>query len=197
MKISIVCRLLILSSFIAGLVSVSFSQHRFSEPQDNFTGIIPFVTTRAEVEKKIGKPTQNSRYEFDDGRVYVFYRETKCEDSTNKTCLCLAPLGTVLTVEIEPYEDIFVKNLNLDPNLWIIADARDHVQGIENYSNPKSGVTYQVLDGKIRDITYRVSEETCKKLNEKLKPNRSGPSGQDQRGQRRTCGSAILKSAMK
>jgi hypothetical protein len=132
--------------------------------QDTFKGIVPFVTTQAEVENKLGKPNGYGRYQFEDRRVYVFFRENECEKS-NITCLCLAPIGTVAIVEVELDYDLRVEDLKLDPAQWEhVAEKGGHVLGISVYTNPKTGVTYQVMDGLVRAITYRASEETCKEL---------------------------------
>ena len=109
--------------------------------QDTFRGIIPFVTTQLEVEQKLGKPNEYGRYELDEGRVYILYRQTECE-KTSKRCLCLAPIGTVLSIELQPKYDKYIKDLNLDPGIWERAEVKGgDVPGIEVYTNHKPGMT--------------------------------------------------------
>jgi hypothetical protein len=138
--------------------------------QDTFKGIVPFVTTRAEVEKMmLGRPVEHSRYEFEDGRASIFYRESVCE-KTNKSCFCLAPLDTVLSVRFQPYTDIKIEDLNLDPKLWIrVPGVGGHVPGLELYVNEKSGVTYELDSrGFVNAIVFRESEETCQVLRNRI-----------------------------
>ena len=138
--------------------------------QDSFRSIVPFVTTRVEVEKKIGKPNEYGRYELDEGRVYILYRETECETLDN-SCFCLVPIGTVLQVEVQPYFDVSIEDLKLDPKLWERVDVTGgHIPG-EVYTNHKTGVTYEVMNGRIAEIIYRVSKDTCKMLSERRSPH--------------------------
>lgn len=66
-------------------------------------GIIPLKSTRAEVERLLGKPNGLGRYQFDDERAYIHYAEKPCGRAVD--CECLAPKDTVLdifvTVEVE------------------------------------------------------------------------------------------------
>ena len=52
-----------------------------SGQQNGFRGIIPLITTRGEVEKKLGKPDKFGRYELDEGRIEIHYRENECSKS--------------------------------------------------------------------------------------------------------------------
>jgi len=135
--------------------------------QETFRGIVPLVTTRSEVERKLGKPNGYGRYELEEGRVYINYRETKCEAKNTSCLLCLAPTGTVLTIVIEPNTDRYIKDLELDPNFWTKANVQgDHLSGMQVYVNEKAGMFYTVnsTDGWIRSLTYEGSEETCRIL---------------------------------
>ena len=140
--------------------------------QETFRGIVPLVTTRSEVERKLGKPNGYGRYELEEGRVYINYRETKCEAKNTSCLLCLAPTGTVLTIVIEPNTDRYIKDLELDPNFWTKANVQgDHLSGMQVYVNEKAGMFYTVnsTDGWIKSLTYEGSEETCRILWEKSK----------------------------
>lgn len=134
--------------------------------QDSFKGIVPLLTTRAEVEKKFGVPDQYGRYEFAEGMVSILYRDSTCEKS-NSSCFCIVPVGTVLEIEITPNYDQYIKDLKLDPKVWEKAEVKGgHVPDIEVYMNHKTGMTYEVNaeDGWIRSIRYNGSKETCEKL---------------------------------
>jgi hypothetical protein len=134
--------------------------------QDTFKGIVPFVTTKAEVEKMMaGRPVEHSRYEFDDGRASILYRESVCEKA-DTTCFCLAPVDTVLMVRFQPYSDIKIEDLKLDPKFWErVPVTGSHVPGVELYVNQESGVTYELHPkGIVNAIIFRESEETCQML---------------------------------
>lgn len=139
--------------------------------QATFKGIVPFVTTRAEVEKMLGKPLGTTRYEFDDGRAYVLYRESICE-KPNDSCFCLAAIDSVLMVTFQPYSDIKIEDLRLDPKIWRrVPLTREHVPGVELYVNEKLGITYEINGGFVNAIEFRESEETCQSL-QKLKASK-------------------------
>jgi hypothetical protein len=131
--------------------------------QENFRGIIPLVTTRTEVIKMLGPPNKFGRYELDEGRVYVFYHESACKERV-QTCLCNAPLDTVVSVSLEPNLVTKLDDLHLDPALWIERKETGDVPGIATFSNKSSGISYEIIDGEVRTIMYRASEETCRKL---------------------------------
>ena len=131
--------------------------------QGNFKGITPLVTTKAEVEKILGKPNKYNRYELEEGRVYVRYRERECKGDTN--CICLVPLGTVEYISVELYYDVFIKDLNLDRRRFRESHS-PHVD-VYTYSDSRTGVVYEVQEGKVTHIYYYGSEETCNTLKQK------------------------------
>lgn len=141
--------------------------------QDTFRGLIPFVTSRIEVEKKLGKPDEFGRYEFDEGTVRVLYRQTVCE-KTDTSCLCLAPVNTVLQIVVQPDRELKLEDLKLDPNIWQRAEVRGGcVPGTEVYLNQKTGVTYEVIEGIVTEVRYNVTEEICKMLSQRAKSTRN------------------------
>jgi hypothetical protein len=139
-----------------------------AEAQQTFRGIVPLVTTQSEVERKLGKPNDYGLYELEEGSIYINYCKTKCEVKI-ASCLCVVPIGTVLTIEIAPSTDRYIRDLKLDPNLWTKANVQgDHFSGMQVYVNEKAGMFYTVnsTDGWIRNLTYDGSEETCRVLRE-------------------------------
>lgn len=147
---------------------VIYSSVFIANAQENFKGIIPMITTKADVEKILGKPNKYGDYELDEGRVHVDYYEQECDKKIE--CFCLVPSGTVRFINIELYYDLYLKDLNLDPQKF--KETRNsHTTGIFTYSNPKTGVVYSVYDGKVFQILYYESEDTCNAIKQKfLKP---------------------------
>src|SRR5688572_4708633 len=88
-----------------------------AEAQSTFKGIVPLVTTRPEVERILGRPDKNGRYELEEGRAVIRYVSARCT-SLATNCLCLAPVATVLTIEFHPNRDIRVEDLILDGKKW-------------------------------------------------------------------------------
>lgn len=140
--------------------------------QNSFKGIVPMVTTKAEVEKKFGKRDEYGRYDFQEGMVRIHYRDSECDASGIK-CLCLVAIGTVLEVSIWPSSELRIEDLRLDTKEWESGELKEHVKGIIFYSNRKTGVTYYSQKGIVDQIIYGVSEETCKKLSKKANPTKT------------------------
>lgn len=136
--------------------------------QETWRGIVPYVTTKEEVEKNLGKPTRGSFYELDEGRVLIKYVEIECAKKIE--CHCLAPLGTVQFIDVNLYYDLYFKDLTLDLTAFerkLVSP--DPIQ--ETYANWKIGIVYSVYEGKVSHIYYYESEATCKLLKEKNKLN--------------------------
>jgi hypothetical protein len=135
------------------------------DAQENFKGIIPMVTTKAEVEKILGKPDKNGKYELDEGRVYIRYYEKQCERKIE--CFCLAALGTVQYISVELYYDLYLKDLNLEPQKFKETRS-EHLPDVYSYSNLKKGIVYEVQNGKVTHIYYYESEDTCNDIKQKF-----------------------------
>lgn len=139
--------------------SVVFS----ANAQENFKGIVPMITTRSEVEKKLGKPNENGFYELNEGKVLIRYYDRACERKTE--CFCLAPLGTVQYIIFTLYQDLYLKDLKLAPNRF--KETRSSHLDVYTYSDLKTGIVYEAQDGKVTEISYYESEDTCNKIKQK------------------------------
>lgn len=135
-----------------------------------WNGITPLKSTRADVEKILGKPNECGRYELPEGRVYVsYFAATPCPPEL-RTCRCLAPIGTVSELSVTFNDEILLSSLRLDPKKWLETPTDGHLVGEYTYFNKESGITYGVLDGIVRDIVYHESAATCAYLMKKKKP---------------------------
>lgn len=131
--------------------------------QTDFRGIVPFVSTRKQVEQKLGKPNKLGRYELREGRVNIVYRDAKCDDG-NQSCSCTLAIDTVLFIRLQPNNEIEIASLRLDEKVWEKRVILEHGKVVADaFSNRKLGVTYEVENGVITAIMYRESGEVCKK----------------------------------
>ncbi len=129
--------------------------------QQSWKGIVPLVTTKEQIEKTLGHPNAGGFYEFDDKRVFIKYVETQCEEI--KRCDCLVPRGTVQFVDIEIYYDLYLKDLKLNKKVFT-KTRNSHLPDVYTYSNHKSGLVYEVQDGKVTHIYYYESTNTCHRI---------------------------------
>jgi hypothetical protein len=115
-------------------------------------GIVPLHSTRADVERILGKPTRlDYIYDLDEGTVRVMYVRQRCEQGV--------PSGwgnwnvvkdTVIHVWVET--DFSVRKLrvrNLEQYKWYTDDSL-----ATYYRLPAQGLEYTVRNGKVLSITY-------------------------------------------
>lgn len=131
--------------------------------QHSWSGIIPLVTTRSQVEAKIGKPGQDGRYEFSDGRVWIKYVETQC----GHDCVCMVPLDTVQFIAVDIYYDLSVKSLRPRKDFRRVPDS--HQPDIISYVNDKTGVRYVTQKGEVYTIYYSESAATCRRIERRFR----------------------------
>lgn len=129
--------------------------------QETWHGITPLVTTRQEVEKKIGRPGPTGFYELEEGRVFITYVNTPCEKILR--CDCLAPIGVVQQIAVTLYTDLFVKNLNLLSRGFKKIHDR-HFPEVITYSNRLTGVRYDTQHGRVTKVRYYESQKTCNSI---------------------------------
>lgn len=155
----------LLAGFLAvGYQGTSAQTGRFID-RETFKGIVPLVTTKAEIEQKFGKANEHLRYEFDEGRVYILYNEKSYKQGVDGG-LCTARENSVVSVEVEPYTTITIEELKLNKDLWRQQSAGDHLSNLIAFSNETTGVTFYVDNGNIRRASYRVPKE-CRRAEEK------------------------------
>lgn len=127
--------------------------------QEVWKGLIPLVTTREEVEIKLGKPNLNGFYELEEGRVKIGYVNAKCEKIIR--CDCLVAAETVHFIRIEIYYDLSIKDINLK---HFKKTQDSHIPAVFSYSNSKTGIVYDVQDEIITHINYYESEKNCNEI---------------------------------
>jgi hypothetical protein len=131
--------------------------------QENYKGIIPMITTKAEVEKMLGKPNKLGFYEFDEENVTIRYYENICKDKND--CFCNGHIDTVQYINIIPFGLNFV-DLSLDLKDYEKTESSSGPKRT-SYANFKIGLVYTICDEQVCDIDYYASEETCKMVSER------------------------------
>ncbi len=81
-------------------------------------GIIPLKSTRADVERLLGKTNQLGRYEIQNERVTIWYSEGPCEGKhgglAKPNCECLVAKDTVLKITVTLDSPVKVSKLGID-----------------------------------------------------------------------------------
>lgn len=120
-------------------------------------GIVPLHSTRADVERLIGKPNANyGRHDFENEQAEILYSRAPCTEGLEG--MWNVPRDTVIQISVSP------KNLRLSDlpvDLSQHERVKDpHVQVHTIYMNKEEGITYHVFegggkdDGKILKIYY-------------------------------------------
>lgn len=117
---------------------------------EGWRGIVPLKSTRADVERLLGKPGKHGRYQFDKERAYIHYAGTGPCHSVNG-CLCVVSEDTVISIYVELEAEMRFSGLNLDKKKYKkLISPQDPT--VATYSNDDEGVIYTV-DEKDDDVT--------------------------------------------
>lgn len=141
-------------------------------------GIIPLKSTRADVERLLGKENEMRRYQFENERAYIFYSTEGCgmKDATPVTekCRCLIPEGTVVSIYVTVEESRKFSSLKLNKSEF---QKELVLPGMYDYTNLTEGVRYTVDERRdqIVHITYLPSAKDCEAL---VKRNKTIPANQ-------------------
>jgi len=124
--------------------------------------IVPLKSTRADVERLLGKPNGLGRYEFETERAYIDYAKG-CGQPKN--CFCLVPKDTVLSIFVTLEIDLKWSQVKIDRSKYKKSRSA-HLPSIVNYSNDEEGITYTVdeTDGEVMHITYLPAARDCQNL---------------------------------
>lgn len=108
-------------------------------------GIVPLRSTRADVERLIGKPNfKYDLYDFENERVDILYSRDPCSAGSHVSWD--VPPGTVIGISIVPQNDLRFSDLKLDLskfNRTEHAPVREH----SVYRSEEEGVSYVVYEG--------------------------------------------------
>lgn len=130
-------------------------------------GITPLKSTKADVERLLGKENELNRYQFKNERAYIFYSTEPCgmKDATEVTekCRCLIPVGTVVSINVTVEESRKFSSLKRNKSEF---QKEFVLPGMYEYSDLTEGVRYTVDERRdqIVEIVYLPSAKDCADL---------------------------------
>jgi hypothetical protein len=124
-------------------------------------GIVPLHSTRADVEKLLGRPTfEDSGYDIDGDRVFIRYSAQGCEEGLPSGWN--VPPNTVVDISISSTKDLQLAD--------VLVPGRDYEQiyGTDtphvDYVDVQEGVRYRTVEGAVQTISYFAAQTDEKKL---------------------------------
>ena len=141
----------------------------------DWRGIVPLRTTRAEVERRFGKPDKWGKYTLKEERVSFEYGDSPCKGVYlalgADNCKCLADETAVMSIFVEPIDKRKVSKLKLEMKSFTRTPISPFPNTFE-YDNPVEGITYTVDEpaDQVRSITYYPSPVECQDIINKHAP---------------------------
>ena len=141
----------------------------------DWRGIVPLKSTRADVERRFGKPNKWGDYDFKDERVTFHYGDAPCKGLYltlgKDNCRCLANEDAVMSIFVKPTVTRKISDLNLDMKKFIRTPITPFPQTF-TYSNSQEGIVYTVdeSEDEIMHITYYPSPVDCQDIINKRGP---------------------------
>jgi hypothetical protein len=146
---------------------------------EQWRGITPLKSTRAEVERLLGKPVSGGMnflaiYKLETGEVHIHYAISGlCKEL--ERCECLVPDDTVIEVSVESKVKVKFSTLNIDKTAFDRFPLAEDTN-IMIYRNPEAGLVYAVSkrDDKIMYIQYAPAAKDCERVVNRLKTSVAG-----------------------
>ena len=127
-------------------------------------GITPLKSTRADVERLLGKPGVHGRYQFKNERAYIYYAEGSC-DKKDQRCECLISEDTVLNISVELETEMRFSKLRIDKSKYKKTYASNDPD-LAVYANDEEGIIYDVSESNddVSHIWYTASARDCEEI---------------------------------
>ena len=130
-------------------------------------GITPLKSTRADVERLLGKPNQLGRYEIQNERVSITYSEGPCNGAfgslAKDNCECLVAKDTVLKIAVTFDSSVKVSKLRINKKRYERTAVEPAYQPTATYADFTVGVVYTIRDSEdvVTNIDYLPSAKDC------------------------------------
>ena len=133
----------------------------------SWRGIVPLKSTRADVERLLGKPNKLGRYQFEKERAYIHYKNGPCSVG-DESCECYAANDTVREIYVQLEDWLKFSKLNIDKTKFK-KNIYPEDPNLAVYSNDDAGIIYVVSerDGDVMTIQYLPSAKDCRELSKK------------------------------
>lgn len=132
-------------------------------------GLTPLKSTRADVERLLGKPNELGRYEIQNERVTISYSEGPCASPygalAKANCECLVAKDTVLKIAITLDSPVKLSKLGIDKKKFQRTPIYAY-RPTATYSDFTDGVVYTILerDDAVTNIDYLPSANDCEEI---------------------------------
>lgn len=132
-------------------------------------GIVPLKSTKADVERLLGKPNRLARYEIGNERVSVLYSEGPCEGAyqalAKDNCECLLAKDTVVKIAVTFDSPAKVAKLGVDKAKYQRTPFPAYHPSA-TYSDLSEGVVYTIResDDTVTNIDYLPSAKDCEEV---------------------------------
>ncbi|HEU4712258.1 MAG TPA: hypothetical protein VFS76_11865 [Pyrinomonadaceae bacterium] len=133
-------------------------------------GITPLKSTRADVERLLGKPNQLGRYEIENERVNITYLEAPCNGVfgvlEKANCECLVAKDTVLKIAITYDSPVKISRLGIDKRKYERTAVSAAYRPTATYSDFTVGVVYTIRESEnvVTNIDYLPSAKDCENV---------------------------------
>ena len=122
-------------------------------------GIMPLHSTRADVERLLGKPNLKNAnpsikyglYDLERERVDILYSSRPCTRGAQGAWR--VPPDMVISIRVAPKKELLFSDLRLDVSKYRITDG-GHVPGYTYYTDEQEGVQFEVIKGQVTTISY-------------------------------------------
>ena len=115
-------------------------------PPNAWRGLVPLQSTRADVEKLLGKPVSSRGsivvYKTDEEEVAVVFSAGKCILSSSEKWN--VPADVLITIELRPHKSVLIQDLHLDPNKYQRVQ-KSHPEDWFIYRNAEDGFMVETL----------------------------------------------------
>jgi len=125
-------------------------------------GIIPFHSTKQDVEKLLGKPTVSDiTYNVNGQRVTFIYSPGPC--TRGQLLGWNVPFDTVLTIIVAPAESVKYEDLQMDKSGFEFRQNAES-KSVVYYVNVSKGIVVEVFDGIVSTISYHGAKDDYDRL---------------------------------
>jgi hypothetical protein len=132
-------------------------------------GITPLQSTRADVERLLGKPlpgevSSSAVYRLEVGEVHIRYAASRLCGEPDR-CECRVPDDTVIDISVDSQVKAKFSSLNIDKRAFERFPLVENTN-ITIYRNAVAGVVYAVSEkeDKILYVQYAPAEKDCQRI---------------------------------